>query len=141
MKSVHVVNEDYDHYRKRRYRENYLSDLKFLFFIGLFMLIAAYFIRSSLMGFVGFLVLVAGIFFMKGELGFTEKRIICKWYPVGLIVLSFAFAAFKMFMLNYEDGSTPERVYSFVDLLIGGPMLIALFVLVFRGIKKLTRRK
>lgn len=141
MRKVHVINEDYEHYRKRRTRENYLSDLKFLIIIGAFMLIASYFIRSILMGFVGFIVLVIGLFFVKGELGFTEKRFISKWYPVGLIVLSIAFAAFKMFMLNYEEGSTPGRVYSFIDWLIGGPMLIAIFVLIFRGIKKLTRRK
>lgn len=141
MRSVHVVTEDYDHYGNRKNRENYLSNLKLLFFVGLFMLIAAYFTSSSLLGFAGLLATLAGLFFVRDEISPTGRKIIGKWYPLGLIILSFAFAALKMFMFNYEDGSTPESVYSFIDLLIGGPMLIALLVLLFRGIKWVTRKK
>ena len=142
---MHNINEDYEHYRKRKTKEDILNNSYLLIGIGLIMLVSAYFLKTYSMGFVGVILIIIGFFFFRNELSPDDRILFNKYYPTALIVLAIILTFFSYYlnrlMLIHPNDKSAEPILNFIYLTAGIFFWWGLIVIIIRYVKSKRKHK
>jgi len=145
IQRVHNINEDYDHYAKRRGKEDRMHTSLFLIVIGLVMLAMAYFLKAYFFGFIGIILIIICFFLFRSELSPNDRITFNKYYPIAFIILAIIIAIGSAYLSNAliqpNNDKSAVPIFNFIYLIAGIIFWIGLIIIIIRYAKSKRSRK